>query len=75
MLGDILMVLLVLWFVFEAVRAIRTGELHVKRSVIRRSDGPVAFYMTVGLLLFFAAAMLDMTIGLGLLQGLINLNL
>lgn len=63
MLGDILMVLLVLWFVFEAVRAIRTGELHVKRSVIRRSDGPVPFYMVVGMLLFFAAFVLNMAFG------------
>ncbi len=66
MLGDVLMVLIPLYFVYEAVRAIRTGELSMKGSVIRRSDSPVPFYLGVGGLLFFAVIVLNMTIGFGL---------
>ena len=61
MLGDVLMVLIPLYFVYEAVRAIRTGELSMKNNVIRRSDAPVPFYLSVGMLLFFAAVVLSMT--------------
>ncbi|MFM9960127.1 MAG: hypothetical protein ACKV2Q_02765 [Planctomycetaceae bacterium] len=72
---QVLMVLIALWFVWEALRAVRTGELRMKGSVIRRADGPVPFYLLVGFLLFFAAAVLDMTVGFRLLMKLINLNL
>ena len=75
MLGDVLMMLMAILFVWEAVRGIRTGELSMKGSVIRRSDGQVPFYLLVGMLLFFGVAMLDMTIGFGLLMKLINWNL
>ncbi|MFM9960135.1 MAG: hypothetical protein ACKV2Q_02805 [Planctomycetaceae bacterium] len=75
MFGNVLMVLMALFLVWEAVRAIRTGELSVKNSVIRRVDGSVPFDMLVGGYLFFAAAVLDMTIGFGFLMKLINLKL
>ena len=57
------------------MRALRTGELHLKGSVVRRSDSSVIFYFLIGLLLFFAAAMLDMLIGFGVLMKLVNLRL
>lgn len=62
MLSGLLMVLIGLFFVWEAVRAVRTGELSMKRSVIRRADAPVPFYLGVGGLLLFAAAVLWMTV-------------
>ena len=40
-----------------------------------RWRGAVPFYLVVGMLLFFAAVVLDITFGLGLLMRLINLKL
>jgi hypothetical protein len=57
------------------VWAVWTGELRLDGGVIRRSDDPVIFYLTIGLFLLFTAAVLDMTVGFGLLMKLINLNL
>ena len=62
-MSEVLIGLIALWIVWEAVRAVRTGELQVKGSVIRRLDAPVPFYLGVGGLLFFAVAVLVMTFG------------
>ncbi len=79
-LGKILMGLTALVCVCAGVRALWTGELHGRgRSVIRQADTPMAFYGTVGGLLFGAAAILDTVFGfqllVKLLMTLVNLNL
>ncbi len=58
MLFKVGMALIALFSAWEAVRAIRTGELPVKRSVIRRSETSLLFYFMIGLYLFFAAFVL-----------------
>ncbi len=63
MMSEVLIGLIALWFVWEVVRAVRTGELRMKGSVIRRLDAPVPFYLGVGGLLLFAAAVLVLTFG------------
>ncbi len=61
-MSGFLIVLICLFFVWEAVRAVWTGELSMKGSVIRRADAPVPFYLGVVVLLFFAAAVLSITV-------------
>lgn len=73
-LANVVTALLTLVFVNVALRAIRTGEVRAKRSVIRRSEYPVVFYL-FGLNLMVAAVGLDFAFGLGLMMKLINLKL
>ena len=60
MLFNVVMVLIALFAVWETVRAIRTGEVSAKRTVIRRSESPVWFYLAIGGNLFFVAFVLWM---------------
>jgi hypothetical protein len=52
------MVLVALFSVWKAVRAIQIGDISTKRSVIRRSESPLSFFMVVSLELIFAAVFL-----------------
>jgi len=69
--------LLTLLPVAMAAWAIWTGEVPDRRGrpVLRRADAPVLFYSYIGFCLFFAAVVLDMTVGFGLLMKLVNWNL
>lgn len=75
MFGNVLMFVMALVFLGEAVRALRTGEINVKRSVIQRANSPLSFSLLIGSILLLAAVGFDLAFGLGLLMRLVGFSL
>ncbi len=82
-MGNALCILLGLSAGAQGVWAIWTGEMSGRGRVARRSENPLLFDLSAGLLLFLSVVLLDIGIGtkiliklfVGLLIKLVNLTL